>query len=438
MDALTVESPLAIVETDADRRVRSHNSAFERMFLYARGEAAGEPIDDLIALTLTHARRKDGTILDVEAHIVPEVARGVCLGYLFVLQDVTGRRDETRVLRASAAIVSRAFRASPTALAVSTASDKRLLDVNDDWVRLTGFTREEASGRTPLELGLFEYPGDAERLNHLLDENRESVRDVECRFRAKDGASVVGSVSIERFDANGQALRVMAIADVTARQRWADTIVAGVREANAARRDERNRIARDLHDDIAQQLALLQIGIDQLKTNALAQSEEATAQIDRLSHQTNDVIKAIRAVVYNLHPADLAATRPDVLLKERCAALGDQLNLAIDFWSQGVPEGVRSDIAECLLRVLQEAVTNVARHSGERTIAVRLWATLDAIHLTVRDFGAGFLVDKRRGGIGLSTMSERVAAVGGSIWITSRPQFARGTLIAVRLPLSPS
>jgi PAS domain S-box-containing protein len=328
------------------------------------------------------------------------------------------------------------FRAIPVPAAIVTVAENRVVDVNDTWVGLTRIRRDDAIGRTPLELELFDDPHDFARLNRLVDAGGGTAREIECRLHNRDGAKVVAAISIQQFDVDGEALRVMVIADLTVRNQWAEMLVEGIREANAARKEERARIARDLHDDISQRLALLQIGIDQLKGAGSERADQADARIEELSNQTRDIIGAIRSVVYNLHPPDLSQQkRPEHLLANRCATLGRQLNLAIDFSSQLTPVDVPPAAAECLVRVLQEALSNVAKHSGARIVRVRLWGVPDAVFLTIRDYGAGLPRHAAGTGIGLETMNERVTAQGGSMWITSHQTAGQGTTISVRLPL---
>jgi len=204
---------------------------------------------------------------------------------------------------------------------------------------------------------------------------------------------------------------------------------------DGAVREERSRIARDLHDDIAQRLALLQIEIDQLKSVDSIGPQEMVSRLDRLSKDTRDIIAAVRSVVYNLHPPDVGDPRLDRMLADRCATLSQQMNLAVDFVGRTTP-AVPIETAECLLRVLQESVGNAARHGGVRRVEVRLSSTRKTIRLAVRDFGAGFRPDAPHHGIGLSTMRERVAALGGTIWIQSKPRMRRGTLVALRMPIA--
>jgi signal transduction histidine kinase len=118
-----------------------------------------------------------------------------------------------------------------------------------------------------------------------------------------------------------------------------------------------------------------------------------------------------------------------------CAETTEQRKVTIDFKHEGVPDDVSPDVALCLFRVLQEALRNAERHSQVRNFTVDLRATPEMIGLTVRDAGCGFDVQSaaQRGGLGLTSMRERLKLVGGDLLIDSQP--SRGTAIVARVPL---
>jgi len=320
-------------------------------------------------------------------------------------------------------------------MAIVTAEESRLVAVNDAFVQLTGISRNRAVDAALPDLGLFEDPVDYSRLSTLLAERSGIVREADCRLRLSDGTTVRGAISIQQFESCGVGLRVVVVGEISARKQWADAFAAGVREASAARKEERSRIARDLHDDISQRLALLQMGIDHLKDSAFVLNEKGVEHVDDLSRQAGEIISAMRSVVYKLHPPDLPNRPLDDLLSDRCAALGEALKLTINFRCRSVPNVVPGEVAECLVRVLQEAVSNAAKYSGSDRILVSLWEAGRSVNLSIRDFGVGFDTDAATTGIGLSTMRERVGALGGIFWILSRPRLSRGTSIGVYLPL---
>jgi PAS domain S-box-containing protein len=424
---------MAIVRTDADGRVWFCNPAFEHTFLYDAAEAAGRTLEELIGLDGGEARRKDGARVDVESHALPEIVDDICVGYFYFLQDVSARRVAERALKLSEEIFANAFRLSPVTITISTAGESRLLEVNDKWIELTGFSREEAIGRTPLELGLYEDPEDANRVNRLVAASGGSVRNVECRVRARNGSLLATSVSIAEFTVNDHGLRVVVGADLTP-LRAAEARLSDVsRKMLDAQELERLRIGRELHDNVGQRLALLNMGLVQAQADVDKLVDTVAGNLSDLSKQAASISKDVRTISHDLYSPQLRLLDLGEALKGLCIQLQRHLAIEIAFSSHNVPRPVPADVSLCLFRVLQEGLINAAKHSETRRIDVELRGTSRAIYLKIRDFGGGFSVGAASEGLGLVSMRERVAMVGGTFAIAST--LRSGTEIKVRIPL---
>ena len=203
-----------------------------------------------------------------------------------------------------------------------------------------------------------------------------------------------------------------------------------------AQESERARIARDLHDDIGQRLALLAMALVQAKGLLPGSSGgEAAGCLDALQKQTTEINADVQALSHELHPPRLLHLGVVAAMQGFCKELSGQKSAQIDFRCENVPGSVPADVSLCLFRVLQEALHNAVRHSQVRRFDVHLRGTGDAVDLTVRDEGAGFDVDEaNRGvGLGLTSMKERLKLVGGELFIES--QSTRGTTVQARAPL---
>jgi PAS domain S-box-containing protein len=427
--------PLAIVRTDADGRVCFCNPAFEQTFQFDAGEALGKTLDELIGLDGGEARRKDGAIVDVESQTIPEFDDGVCVGYCHFLQDVSARRGAERALKLSEEILSNAFRLSPVTVSISTAGEGRLLDINEKWMDLTGFSRAEAIGRTPLELGLLEDPEDAHRLNRLVDASGGSVRNIETRFRKKNGATFLASVSIAEFTVDEQALRVVVAADLTPLKNAEARLSDVSQKLLAAQELERVRIGRELHDNVGQHLALLNMGLVQAQTQVGKLMRDVAATLSDLSKQAASVSMDVRSISHDLYSPQLKMLGLSDALKSLCTQLQRHLAIEIRFTSHGPSRQVPADVSLCLFRVLQEALINAAKHADTRRIVVELRGARRLLRLRIRDFGTGFAIGSATEGVGLVSMRERVALVGGTFSIVSSP--GSGTEINVHVPLDP-
>jgi PAS domain S-box-containing protein len=424
---------MALVRTDAEGRVSYCNPAFEHTFQYEAAEAAGKPLEELIGLQGGEARRKDGAKVDVEFHALPEIVDGICIGHLYFFQDISARRDAERALKLSQEIFANAFRLSPVTISISTAGEGRWIEVNDKWIELMGYSREETIGRTPFDLGLLEDPEDGHRLNRLVQASGGSVRNVECRYKTRSGALLTLSVSIAEFTVNDQSLRVVVGADLTPLKAAEARLSDVSRKMLDAQELERLRIGRELHDNVGQRLALLNMGLVQAQADVDRLVKGVTEGLSDLSKQAGSISKDIRTISHELYSPQLRLLDLGEALKGLCGQLERHLAIEITFSGHGVPHHVAADISLCLFRVLQEGLINAAKHSDARRIDVELRGTSRALDLRIRDFGRGFSVSAATEGLGLVSMRERVAMVGGTFTIASTLQ--SGTEIKVRIPL---
>ncbi len=202
-----------------------------------------------------------------------------------------------------------------------------------------------------------------------------------------------------------------------------------------AQESERARIARDLHDDIGQRLAVLAMVLAHVKELLPDASGEALGCLDALQKQTTEIISGVQALSHDLHPPRLLHLGVVAAMRGFCRELSGQKNVEIDFRDENVPGSVPPDVSLCFFRVLQEALHNAVRHSRVQQFNVHLRGAGDAVHLTIRDEGVGFDVDaaSRGLGLGLTSMRERLKLVGGELFIES--QSTRGTTVLARAPV---
>ncbi|MFL6275738.1 MAG: PAS domain-containing protein [Blastocatellia bacterium] len=202
-----------------------------------------------------------------------------------------------------------------------------------------------------------------------------------------------------------------------------------------AREDEGARIARELHDDISQRIALISIELDLLSQNPPPAQAEFQQTAQGILKQTLELMGEIHRLSHDLHPSKLAHLGVVAALQSLCAELSQAYGLNLEFCAADLPSNLPKDISLCLYRVVQESLNNVVKHSGAKDAQVELRATEAEIRLRISDSGSGFDVEsaKSRKGIGLIGMRERLRLVGGTISIDSR--ISQGTRIDVRVPL---
>jgi signal transduction histidine kinase len=202
-----------------------------------------------------------------------------------------------------------------------------------------------------------------------------------------------------------------------------------------AEEQERQRIAKNLHENIGQRLTMLAIEIGQLKRDSL-NADDVPSPIDSVLKQSLGILADVKTTAHELHSPRLEYLGIAAVMGSFCRDLGEQKKVEIDFRSDGLPNLVPQDITLCFLRVLQEALHNATKHSGVRQFDVHLRGTSDEIHLTVSDCGVGFNLETamKAGGLGINHMQERLKLVKGSLSIDSQPK--GGTTIHARVPLS--
>jgi PAS domain S-box-containing protein len=237
------------------------------------------------------------------------------------------------------------------------------------------------------------------------------------------------------FDRNGKMVRLVGMtADISERKRTEEAFASvGVRLIEA-QEQERTRIARELHDDIVQRLALLSIGLEGLQHNLPHLPAEDYSRLGELQEQTVKIIADVQSLSHELHSSKLEILGMGGAMRAFCREFGEHQKVEIDFETNDLPNSLPPTIALCLFRVLQEALRNSAKHSGVRHFEVRSWGTSDEIHLTVMDSGAGFEVETARNGrgLGLISMEERLRLLNGTVSIESQPE--SGTTIHARVP----
>ena len=284
------------------------------------------------------------------------------------------------------------------------------------------------------------HPDDQKRvlaaLGALTPERRRLL--VSYRLvRPNDSLIWVERCSQAYFDDAGNLVRIVGmVADITQRKQAEEVLSSVSRRLLEAQEAERARIARDLHDDICQRLALLSLGFDELRRSSSDPASERRDQVDALRRQTGEIAADVQALAHELHSSKVQLLGVVAAMRGFCSEISDRQKVEVDFSHQSVPAPVPPDIALCLFRVLQEALRNAVRHSAARRFTVNVLGTPDGLCLTVRDEGRGFDAESASpdGGLGLTSMRERLKLVAGELSIES--QLGKGTTIVARVPLA--
>ena len=203
-----------------------------------------------------------------------------------------------------------------------------------------------------------------------------------------------------------------------------------------AEEEESRRLARELHDDLNQRLAVLavELGMQSLEIPESAElvREKLRAAQSKVSGLSDD----LRRLAYRLHPAMLDDLGLDVALRALCEEFSRLEAVRVQFLTRSLPASIPRDIALCFYRIAQECLRNVAKHAGTKTAKVTLTGSGRGLRMRVIDYGTGFHPEavRGKGGLGLISMEERARLVGGSLSIHSRPGDGTKVTVFAELP----
>jgi PAS domain S-box-containing protein len=329
------------------------------------------------------------------------------------------------------AVADGLFENAPASLLMD--KDRRVVRVNPEFTRLFGYTPQEALGRRLVDL--ITTPD----LEHEVEESWQAVlrgqrvtREVDRR--RKDGACLHVLVAAVPVPVRGRLTLVCAMyRDITQRRQAEIALQTLSRRLLEVQEMERRHLARELHDEIGQLLTYLRL---LLRSDQDSSTESLQVQFERARTVVDDLLTKVRGMSFDLRPADLdqLGLLPSLLtLFERYSA---RTGVMVDFKHQGLEQRFRPELETGAYRVVQEALTNVARHSGGASVIVRLRTESDFLKLQIVDEGSGFdlkAATKTPRSSGLYGLRERITLLGGSVRIESIP--GHGTTIAAELPL---
>jgi len=188
-----------------------------------------------------------------------------------------------------------------------------------------------------------------------------------------------------------------------------------------AAEDERQRIARELHDDFQQRLALLSVGLDMLGQESPPNGTSLNQQLRAFGKDAEELAGDVHNLSHRLHSSQLEVLGLKEALKEVCRQVSHQHNIDIQVQADELSSKLSDDLSLCFYRIAQEALNNAVKHSHSTRIEVKLGNSGGRVWMRIKDFGVGFDATARANGIGLATMRERLRMVSGSLQIKSSP-----------------
>jgi PAS domain S-box-containing protein len=361
---------------------------------------------------------------------------------LTMMQDITEQERAEHALRESEEKFARAFHCGPTANTITDLTTGRYIEVSEGFEKLTGYSRDEAVGRTSVELGIWTSTDQRDAFMAKLN-TEGAVHAYELETVNRRGERIVCVINADCLTLGGRRCVVMAAQDITPLKRAeAERAIAAERELRArdeftrgliaAQEAERARIAGELHDSLGQNLLLLKNRAELALVDAKTDSG-TRPPLENIRDMAARAVAEVRQISHDLHPYQLdqvgLTCALDAMIKNAAHSTGipfrQKLENADDVFSK--------EDATHVFRIVQESINNILKHACATSASILLERDIDRARLVIEDDGVGFVPSSP--GFGLKNIAERVRIIGGEMKLRSAPGL--GTHLEIVLPFAP-
>ncbi len=354
------------------------------------------------------------------------------------LLDITDRKQALDALAESEEKYRQLFESDSDAVMIFDAETLRFEDANPATLNLFGYSKEEFLALTVEDISA-EKEKTRSAVEKVSHDETPSMKIPLRNFTRKDGSQFPGEISVGKFFSGGRQKIISAVRDITERIQADEKIRALTQELIKVQENERNRIARYLHDHVAQDLSTLKIGLETLFDEPQKLTPKKKKKISEISRVLQESISSVRDLSYDLRPPGIQQLGIGRTVYQYCEDFAESNNISVDYYSAGIKDlKLEFDTAINLYRLIQEALNNIRMHAEADQVIVRLVASSPNIILRIEDNGKGFDVERRLAKalkekrMGLSNMEERVSLLQGTMNIKSQP--SKGTRIFIEVP----
>jgi PAS domain S-box-containing protein len=309
----------------------------------------------------------------------------------------------------------------------------RVVFCNPAFERMFHYSQNDLQGK---DIDSIIAPHDLEEANRMTFAVRGGgVVHATAQRRKKDGSVIDVELHGIRVYSGETFVGAFAIyQDISERRRSEEKLQTLRNRLTRTQEEERSRIARDLHDDIGQRLAILSIDLEQMKLASQQDGSAFATDLEALVRTASEITSDVHNVSRRLHPSQVELLGLAPALNNFCREFANRNSMHIQFTSACLTCKLPEEASLCLFRVAQEAIRNVHKHSGCREALVELDEISSSLRLRISDRGAGFdpVSAESTQGLGLLSMEERLRSMGGELFVHSRP--GGGTCIEACIP----
>lgn len=351
-------------------------------------------------------------------------------------------REVTKQLRVSEERFRELFESANDAIWVHDL-EGNVVAANKASEKLTGYSLRELSQANKLNVRAFLSPEGlalAGEIRRKLLANEPLVQPYEQRIIRGDGTEAILMMTTNLLTESGKPVAFQHIArDVTEEKRMKDNLRFYLQQITRAQEEERKRIARELHDDTIQYLVVLARQLDDLAYSSKGLSKDERQYLENLRQQVNSIMEGVRRLSHDLRPATLDRLGLLPALEWLASNMSEHTEIKVEVKTRGTERRLPAEVELVLFRIVQEALSNVRRHSQATEAQVTVEFGDKRIMIIIKDNGKGFVPPEttsdlvKEGRFGLAGMHERIQLLGGSLKIDSAP--GKGTTIIVEAPL---
>ncbi|RYD79532.1 MAG: PAS domain S-box protein, partial [Sphingobacteriales bacterium] len=394
-----------------------------------------ELMDGNVVISERKLKKKNGELINVEIS-AKLLVDGRFLG---MVRDITARKIAEEALRLSEEKYRLLFYQNPMPMMMISMPERYFLDVNDAAIDFYGYSKKEFLAMNVMDIRPEE---DKEKLKNMLAYRGPGINYAGVwRHLKKDGSVVNVNITSHDISYEGQPARLVLADDVTEQMKAEESLQQSheayrqlASHVETIREAERTHMAREIHDELGQQLTGLKMDISWLSRKIKSEDEEVQTKISETIALIDGTVRTVRRIATELRPSILDDLGLVAAMEWQSEDFERRSGIQTNFKSNVAAIAVDTDMATGVFRIYQESLTNVMRHADASKVEASLSITDNEIKLVIADDGKGFVVEEiaNKKTLGLMGMRERATLLGGTYEISSMPE--KGTAVIIVVP----